>query len=100
MVSTKEENVAIYRVSKGIDTIFHGEISVWRYFEINIEKSVISRDISEILAINRRFFLIYRMINAGQRKSNTLQCSQCATVLLQCASHLLSRGFEPTYHLG
>ena len=52
MVSTKEENVAIYRVSNGIDTIFHGEISVWRYFEINIEKSVISRDISEILAIN------------------------------------------------
>ena len=34
-----------YCVSKGIDTIFHGEISVRRYFGINIEKSAISRDI-------------------------------------------------------
>ena len=35
----KEENVAIslkYRVSKGIDTIFQGEISVWRHFGINL----------------------------------------------------------------
>ena len=42
-----------YRVSKGFDTIFHGEISVWRYFGINLEKSAISCDISAILAINR-----------------------------------------------
>ena len=34
-----------YRVSKGIDKIFHGEISVQRYFGINLEKSAISRDI-------------------------------------------------------
>ena len=45
---SKEENVAIFRryiaeiscrVSKGFDTIFHEEISVRRYLEINLEKS-------------------------------------------------------------
>ena len=55
-----------------------------------------SRDISAILAINRRFFPIYCMVNAGQRKSNVLQYSQCATMPLQCPPIcLLPRGFEP-----
>ena len=34
------------RVSKGIDTIFYGKISVWRFFGINLEKSAIFPNIS------------------------------------------------------
>ena len=44
-----------YRVSKGIDTIFLAEISARQFFRINLEKSAIYRDISAILARNRRF---------------------------------------------
>ena len=39
----------IYRVSNGISTIFHGEISIQRYFGINFEKSTISHDMSVVL---------------------------------------------------
>ena len=39
---------AIYRVSKGFDTIFHGEISVRQYFRIYREKSAIYHNISVI----------------------------------------------------
>ena len=73
-----------YRVSKDIDTIFHGEISVRWYFRIN-------RDISAILVINQQFFPIYRMVNAGQRSQ---MCYSAVNELLQCASHLLPRGFS------
>ena len=55
----------IYRVSKGIDTIFHGEILIRQNFGRNPQKSAISRDKSAILEINHRFFPIYHMVNAG-----------------------------------
>ena len=89
---SKEENVTIFRryiaeisclVSKGFNTIFHGEISVRRYFGINLEKSSISRDIS----------VIFPNISHGQRGSTKVKR---ATVLLQCPPIcLLPRGFEP-----
>ena len=83
-----------YSVSKGFDMIFHGEISVRRYFGIYREKSPISRDIS-----------------CGQRGSTKVRP---ATVMLAVAAtvphlYLLLRGFEPqtkrlgvqpAYHLG
>ena len=66
LVAPNEENIAIYQRyigdiswSKGIDTIFHGEISVRQYFGINPEKSIISRNISVILVTNR-WFLVKR----------------------------------------
>ena len=62
-----------YRVSKGIDTIFLAEISAKRFFGINLEKSEIYRDISTILARNRRFFLD---ISPGQRGSNGVNALQ------------------------
>ena len=69
-----------YRVSKDTDTIFHGEISVRRYFRINREESHISRDISAI----------FPDISHGQRS----QTRYSAVNELQWASHLLPRGFE------
>ena len=56
MYDRKEENVAIYRVSKGIDT-------TRRFFEINLEKS----------AIFPRYI-------AGQRSQGATVKVKCATV--------------------
>ena len=68
---------AIYRVSGGVDTIFHGEILVRRYFGRNSPKS----------AISRRFFPIYHIVNASQRAVKR------ATVPWKTL--LLGKGFEP-----
>ena len=60
-----DDILPIYRVSEGINTIFHGEI-FRRNFERNPQKSAISRDISMIYQ-SCRFFPIYHMVNAGKR---------------------------------
>ena len=73
---TKEENIAICRISEGIAMIFHGEISVWQNFGRNPKKSAISRDISAIFPINH-------MVNNGQIRYNAWKII------------LLLRGFEP-----
>ena len=79
-----------YLVSMGIDTIFLAEISARWFFGINLEKSAIYRDISAILARNRRFFSIYRLVNAGSTESTRYSESQCATVSpLQCTSQTI-----------
>ena len=81
-----------YRVSKGIDTIFLGEISVRRFFGINLEKSAIYSDISAILARNRWFFLD---ISPDQRSQRATVKVKCATVSpLQCTSPF-GVGFSP-----
>ena len=68
---------AIYRVSKGFDTIFHGEIFVRRYFrDLSREIDYLSREIDYLsryigdLAINRRFF---SDISRGQRGSTKVR---------------------------
>ena len=48
---------AIYRVSGGVDTIFHGEILGRRYLARNPPKVAISRNISPT----------YHIVNASQR---------------------------------
>ena len=58
---------AIYRVSGGVDTIFHGEILGRRYLARNPPKVAISRDIS---AIYRQHITYSTRVNA---RSNTLQ---------------------------
>ena len=89
---TKEENVAIFRRYISEISCIEGyrhDISYRNIgsviFQINLEKSAISRDISAILAINQRFFPIYRMVNAGQWKS---MCYSAATVRLHLPSGL------------
>ena len=73
---SKEENIVYRRVS----TRYF--IEKYRYGDIS---GFIPRNSRDILAINRRFFPIYRMVNAGQRKSDALQCPPIC---------LLPRGFE------
>ena len=51
-----EENIGIYRVSGGVDTIFHEEKSERRYFRKyrqNIGDISVRGDISEIFSKNR-----------------------------------------------
>ena len=65
----------------------YGNNICWRNIVLAkfLEKSPKIDDISRYIgdmAINHRYFVIYRMFNAGQRRSNALQCS--ATVHLQC----------------
>ena len=85
---------AIYRVSKGFDTIFHGEIFVRRYFrDLSREIDYLSREIDYLsryigdLAINRRFF---SDISRGQRGSTKVKPATVPVNALQCcysASH-------------
>ena len=87
---SKEENVVIFRRYRNI---VYRRVST-RYFIEKYRSDDISGFIAinsrNILAINRRFFPIYRMVNAGQRKLDALQCPPIC---------LLSRGFEPQTRL-
>ena len=91
-----EENIAIFRrYIAEISCIegFRHDIS-WR----NIGPAIF-RDFSREIAYFSRYIgdlAIYRVVNAGQRKSDPLQCRQRATVhALQCLHFLELRGFEP-----
>ena len=95
-----EENIAIFRrYIAEISCIdgFRHDIS-WR----NIGPAIF-RDFSREIAYFSRYIgdlAIYRVVNAGQRKSDPLQCRQRATVAATVAAtvphlYLLLRGFEP-----
>ena len=79
-----------YRVSMGIDTIFLAEISARWFFGINLEKSAIYREISAILARNRRFSRYIAWSTRGQRSQRATVKVKCATVSpLQCTSQTI-----------
>ena len=84
----------------GFDTIFHGEISVRRYFrDFSREIAYFSRYIGD-LAINRRFF---GDISRGQRGSTKVRSATVSSTRYSDATvaatvhhlYLLLRGFEP-----
>ena len=64
--------------------VFHGEISIDTIFHGEISIRIISGEIPKnrrYLVIYQRFFPIYQMVNAGQQRSNALQCLKNALFL-------------------
>ena len=65
---------------------FRHDIS-WRNIGPTIFQDL-SREIGDLSQYIGDFSSIYRVVNAGQRKSDPLQCRQRATVMLQCLTFI------------